>query len=94
MLKSRHLSNYVSIGRIKKKAVDDVTEEEWERVFRIEEEKMKREEEKRKEMVENLVVGNNIMVKKPYWQKPYKGTIKKITSRGKGKKEKKYFTIK
>ena len=79
---------------IKKKAVDDVTEEEWEKVFRIEEEKMKRQEEKRKEMIEKLVVGNNIMVKKPYWQKPYNGTIKKIISRGKGKKEKKYFTIK
>ena len=82
------------IEEIKKKKMDDVTEEEWEKVFRLEEEKMKREEGRKKEMIENLVVGNSIMVKKPYWQKPYKGTIKKIISRGKGKKEKKYFTVK
>ena len=75
------------IEEIKNKCVDDVTEEEWEKVFSMEEEKMMKEEKKKKEMIDKLVAGNRILVKKPFWSKPYPGVIKKIVSRKKKKRK-------
>jgi ATP-dependent Lon protease len=80
----------------KHKNADEVTEDEWEKMFLLEEKKMKIDAIKRKKMIKNLSVGAKIIVKKPLWENSYVGTIKKISTKKtkKGKKNKKYFEIK
>ena len=58
--------------------VDDITEEEWEKLMRKQEEQLMEEERERKEMLESLKVGDKVKVKKRTWEKKYIGTIKKI----------------
>jgi len=65
---------------------DDITEEEWEKLMRIQEEKLMEEEADRKKMLESLKVGDKIKVKKRTWEKKYIGTIKKIYNK-KGDKQ-------
>ena len=78
------------------KNVNDLSENDWEKMFLLEEKKMKIDSNNRKKMIENLVVSAKVMVKKPYWSKPYSGTIKKISTRKnrKNRKNRKYFDIK
>ena len=82
------------IEEIRNKVADDVTEEEWEKVMRLDEEKLKKEQSNKKKMINKLCVGEKIIVKKPEWNKSYNGVIKKIVTRGSSTRKKKYFTVK
>ena len=58
--------------------IDDITEEEWEKLMRKQEEQHIEEERVRKKMLKSLKVGDKVKVKKRTWEKKYVGTIKKI----------------
>merc|ERR1712166_1290521 len=58
--------------------VDDCETEDWEKDMKKEEEKMAKECEKRKEMLKNLKVNDNVKIKKKTWGKKYIGTITKV----------------
>jgi len=70
---------------------DDITEEEWEKLMRKQEEQFMEEEAERKKMLKTLKVGDKIKVKKRTWEKKYIGTIKKIYNK---KGEKQLYDIK
>ena len=70
---------------------DNITEEEWEKLMRKQEEKLMEEAVDRKKMLKSLKVGDKIKVKKRTWEKKYIGTVNKIYNK---KGEKQLYDIK